>query len=167
MIIECRDYLLEKLKEANPKAPVFTEQKKLRANDEKRMAATLIDKEEIKKSGRMKIYKDEITQKDKKRTEKFSRNIYFIVIIGDYSLDDCAVKYEKFISSLDKGLYVDGNWTDMSIEKIDWVDEEDSILKSKITVQMVFKFSGGVFNDTGFKQINIDNVNAEVEGYEQ
>ncbi len=166
MIIECRDYLQDKLKAAGVKTNIFTEQKKLKANSEQHTAAVLIDKEEIEKSGKIKIYIDEVTLEKKKRNEKFTRNIFFIVIIGEYSLDTCATIYENFINILDKGLYADGNWIDMSIEEIDWVDEEDSILKSKVTVQMLFKFEGGIFEDTGFKLINIDNVTAEVESNE-
>lgn len=167
MIVECRDYLKSKLTAAaGIKTTIFTEQKKMKSNTEQHMAAVLIEKEEIEKSGKIKIYTEELTLVKKKRTEKFSRNVYFIVIIGEWDLENCVKIYEKFISILDKGLYINGNWTEIFIDEIDWVDEEDSILKSKVTVQMLFKFSGGVFEDTGFKAINIDNVTAEVENHE-
>lgn len=166
MIVECRSYLENKLKEAGIKTNIFKEQKKLKSNQEQHTAAVLIEKEEIEKSGKIKIYIDELTPKKQKRIEKFSRVVYFIVIIGDYDLTACATTYERFISLLEKGLYINGNWTEMSIEEIDWVDEDDSILKSKITVQMLFKFEGGIFEDTEFKLINLENVTAEVENYE-
>jgi hypothetical protein len=163
MIVECKNYLKNKLKAAGIKTNIFEEQKKLKNNQEQHTAAVLIEKEEIEKSGKIKVYTDEQTSKRQKRTEKFSRIVYFIVVIGDYDLAACATIYEKFISLLDNGLYINGNFTDMSIEEIDWVDEDDSILKSKITVQMLFKFEGGIFEDTEFKHINLENVTAEVE----
>jgi len=162
MIVECNEYLKEKLKAAGIQKPIIINQKKLKDNNEKRFGAVLPDKEEIATSGKMKTYTDEQGNK-KKRTQKFSRVIYFIVIIGEYSLDKCAEVYENFLSSIDYGLYIDGNWAEMTIEEIDWVDKEDSILKSEITVQMLVKFEGGVYKDTDFKAIQLENTEVEIE----
>ncbi len=160
MIVECNEYLKEKLQAAGIQKTIITNQKKLKDNNEKRFGAVLPDKEEITKSGQMKKYIDE-HGKQKKRTKKFSRVIYFIVIIGEYSFEKCSELYEKFLSELDYGLHIDGNWTEMTIEEIDWVDKEDSILKSEITLQMLVKFEGGVYKDTGFKALELGNTEVE------
>lgn len=160
MIVECSEYLSEKLKVAGIKKPIITEQKKLK-DSEPHLGAVLPDREEITKSGRMKSYQEELTGQTKKRTEKFSRYIYFIVIIGEFSFEKCSEIYEKFLLGLDYGLYIDSNWVELSIEEIDWVDKEDSILKSKITVQMLIKFEGGVYKDTEFKAIQLENTEVE------
>lgn len=160
MIVECNEYLKGKLSTAGISKQIITNQKKLKDNNEKHFGAVLPDKEEITKSGQMKVYFDDQGKK-KKRTEKFKRIIYFIVIIGEYSFEKCSEIYEKFISSLDYGLYIDSNWAEMTIEEIDWVDKEDSILKSEITVQMLLKFEGGVYRDVDFKTIQLENVEVE------
>ena len=160
MIVECNEYLKVKLKAAGIQKPIITTQKKLKDNNEKHCGAVLPDKEEVTKSGQMKFYYDDQNKK-KKRTQKFNRVVYFIVIIGEYSFEKCSELYEKFLCELDYGLYIDGNWAEMTIEEIDWVDNEDSILKSDITVQMLVKFEGGVYKDTNFKAIQLENTEVE------
>lgn len=160
MIVECNEYLKERLKAAGIQKQIITNQKKLKDNNEKHLGAVFPDKEEITTSGQMKNYTDEQGKKNK-RTKKFSRVIYFIVIIGEYSLEKCSEIYENFLAALDYGLYINDNWTEMTIEEIDWVDKEDSILKSEITVQMLVKFEGGVYMDTDFKAIQLENTEVE------
>ena len=38
-------------------------------------------------------------------------------------------------------------------QKAVWFDEKDSILKSKISVQILIEFDGGIYKDSGFKKI--------------
>ncbi len=162
MILECNKYLKEKLKAAGIKTPVIETQKKLKECNERHLGAVFPDKEEIVKSGQIESYTYEHGKKQK-RTKKFTRTLYFIVVIGEYSLEKCSEIYENFLSAIDYGLYINNNWTEMTIEEIDWVDKEDSILKSDITVQMLVKFEGGVYKDTGFKAIGLENVEVEIE----
>lgn len=52
--------------------------------------------------------------------------------------------------SLDRGIYIDGNFVPIEIEGADWVDKDDSLLKAQVAVQVMITFNGGVYRDTGF-----------------
>ena len=54
------------------------------------------------------------------------------------------------MASLDRGIYIDGNFVPIEIEGADWVDKDDSLLKAQVAVQVMITFNGGVYCDTGF-----------------
>lgn len=56
----------------------------------------------------------------------------------------------RFVASLDRGIYIDGNFVPIEIEGADWVDKDDSLLKAQVAVQVMITFNGGVYRDTGF-----------------
>ena len=58
--------------------------------------------------------------------------------------------FEKFVSSLDSGIYVDGNYVPIEVEEADWVDKDDSLLKAQVAVQVFITFQGGIYRDTDF-----------------
>ena len=57
---------------------------------------------------------------------------------------------DRFVASLDRGIYIDGNFVPIEIEGADWVDKDDSLLKAQVAVQVMITFNGGVYRDTGF-----------------
>lgn len=150
---ECKAYLIVKLQSAGIKSKVHTSMKKLRASQESHIGAVLLDGDTFTRCGAKKIYRNEAGDKHK-RKKVFDRQTSFMVVIGEYEEEKCEKILEVFMTSLDKGIYIDGNYTAIEVEEADWVDEEDSILKAKIAVQVKVKFNGGIYRDTDFAKVN-------------
>lgn len=74
----------------------------------------------------------------------------FGVIIGGYTDNEVEEIFDRFVASLDRGIYIDGNFVPIEIEGADWVDKDDSLLKAQVAVQVMITFNGGVYRDTGF-----------------
>lgn len=160
MINQCREYLKGKLTAAGIKEKIITVQKDLNNNNEQHVGAVLLQKENIEKAGTFK--RGTINGVNIKRTKKFNRSVTFVVVIGEYSFENCEKIYSKFLEIIDDGINIDENYTKIEIDSdVDWVDKEDSILKSEIAVQILITFDGGVYKDTGFKQVD---VNIDLEG---
>ena len=64
------------------------------------------------------------------------------------------------MKSISKGLEVDGNWVDIEIGKADWVEREDSILKSKIAVEFDVTLTGGIYKDTDIITAKVGSIEA-------
>lgn len=148
----CRNYLITKLKEAGVRTQPFTSMKKLRTTQESHVGAVLFDEETFERNGSKTIYIDKEGDR-KKRRKVFVRSLHFDVIIGEYTEDKLSEIFDKFLSSLDRGLMIDGNYVEIEPEKADWVDDDDSILKAKIAVQLKIKFIGGTYKDSGFARV--------------
>ena len=71
-------------------------------------------------------------------------------IIGGYTDNEVEEIFDRFVASLDRGIYIDGNFVPIEIEGADWVDKDDSLLKAQVAVQVMITFNGGVYRDTGF-----------------
>ena len=70
--------------------------------------------------------------------------------IGDYTDDAVEAIFEKFLASLDRGIFVNGDHVPIEVEGADWVNKDDSILKAQVAVQVAITFQGGLYKDTGF-----------------
>ena len=77
----------------------------------------------------------------------------FGVIIGGYTDNEVEEIFDRFVASLDRGIYIDGNFVPIEIEGADWVDKDDSLLKAQVAVQVMITFNGGVYRDTGFSPL--------------
>ncbi len=146
---ECKRYLLEKLKEAGVKTRPYTSKKSLEKCMESHVAAVLFEREECARNGSKKRFRDEEGEKHKRR-KIFDRSISFSVVIGEYSDDTAEELFERFLASLDAGLYVDGNFVEIEVVESDWVDKEDSLLKAQVAVQTLITFHGGLYRDTDY-----------------
>ena len=146
---ESKAYLLAKLKEAGVKSKPYTAMKRLEKSQESHVSAVIFDKETIARNGSKKIYRDQ-QGAQKKRRKVFDRDLTFAVIIGDYSDDTVEALFEKFLESLDRGIWVNGNLVPIEAEDAEWADEEDSILKARVAVRVMVTFSGGLYRDTDF-----------------
>lgn len=153
MFVQCRNYLVDKLKEAGIKTQPYISMKKLRATQESHIGAVIFDEETLARNGSKTIYKDERSDR-KKRRKVFDRNLTFIVIIGEYSEDKAEEIFKRFLAVLDRGLMIEGNFIPIEPETAEWVDEDDSILKAKIAVSLKVRFEGGIYRDTGFAKVN-------------
>lgn len=151
MFTECKDYLLKHLKESGIKTEVHTSLKRLRTSMESHIGAVLYDKEEIVKNRSKRV---EISADKKVKGRKlYDRNITFDVVIGEYTQDKAERIFEKFISGLADGLKIKERYVPIEIDDVEWVDEDDSILKAKIAVQFKVKFLGGIYRETGYGKI--------------
>ena len=146
---ESKAYLLAKLKEAGLKSKPYTTMKGLEKSQESHVGAVIFEKETLSRNGSKKLYKDQ-EGAQKKRRKVFNRNLTFTVTIGDYTDDAVEAMFEKFLESLDPGIWVNGNFTPLEVEGADWVNKDDSILKAQVAVQVAITFEGGLYRDTGF-----------------
>lgn len=159
---ESKAYLLAKLKEAGVRSRPYTAVKRLEKSQESHVSAVIFDKEILSRNGSKKLYRDQQGAK-KKRRKVFDRALAFAVIIGDYSDDAVETIFEKFLESLDRGIWVNGNFVSIDIEDAEWADEEDSILKARVAVRVMVIFNGGLYRDTGFGPL----TRVEIEAIEK
>ncbi len=153
MYAQAKQYLVEKLKEAGLKSKPHTTQKALERSQESHVGAVLFENESFARNGSKTRYSDQ-TGAQKKRRKVFDRTIAFTVIIGDYTDDAVEMMLESFLSGLDRGIMVDGNFVSLEVEGADWVDSDDSILKAKVAVQVKIRFDGGIYKDTDFSKVS-------------
>ena len=141
---ESKEYLLDKLKAAGLKSKPYTTQKALEKSQESHIGAVLFESETLLRNGSKTRYRDQ-EGAQKKRRKVFDRALAFTVIIGDYTDEAVESMFGAFLSSLDRGIYVNG---------ADWVDKDDSILKAQVAVQIKIRFDGGVYRDTDFAKVS-------------
>lgn len=149
MIGQCKDYLIQKLKDAGIKSKVHTSIKTLEKSNESHVGAVLFEGDSFARSGSKTTYTDQGGVK-RKRTKIFNRKTSFVVVIGEYEESKCETIFESFIALLDRGIIIDDNFTAIEVEDADWVDENDSVLKAKIAVQVKITFDGGLYKDSTF-----------------
>lgn len=165
MINECRQYLKDKLKDAGIKTKIITTMKELKITQENHLGAVLFESDDFEKSIKKRQFINGNGDKQK-RTQKLERKTQFTVIIGEYSMEKCENIFDKFMELLDSGLYINGNYVELNLKKSDWVEDKDSIVKSKVASQILIEFVGGVYKDTGFKPISDIGVVADPEAKE-
>lgn len=153
MYAQAKQYLVERLKAAGLKSKPHTTQKALERSQESHVGAVLFENESFARNGSKTRYSDQ-TGAQKKRRKVFDRTIAFTVLIGDYTDDAVETMLESFLSGLDRGIMVDGNFVPLEVEGADWVDSDDSILKAKVAVQVKIRFDGGIYKDTDFSKVS-------------
>jgi len=162
MYAESKRYLLDKLKAAGLKSNPYTSEKTLEKSMESHLGAVIFESETILRNGSKTYFKDE-EGAQKKRRRVFDRKLMFNVIIGDYSDEAAEALFEAFLSSLDKGIYINGNYVPITVEDAAWVDKDDTLLKAKVAVQINISFDGGLYKDTGFTKVS----DVEIESVER
>ena len=159
---EAKQYLLRKLKEAGLKSNPYTTMKSLEKSQESHLGAVLFEKEAYARNESKKRFRDEKGAKHKRR-RVFDRDLGYAVTIGGYTDEEAEGILEAFLSSLDDGIYVDGNFVPIEPEGAVWFDTEDRLLKAQVAVQLTVVFHGGVYRDTGFGRLR----RVEVTGIEK
>jgi hypothetical protein len=160
MFVECREYLIDKLKQAGMKTTPYTTMKRLSAAAESHICAVLFGKDTFARNGSKTIYQDEAGIRHKRR-KVFDRGLSFNVVIGDYDEDKVETIFEAFLTSLDAGLYIGGNYVPIEVESSEWVDKDDSILRAKIAVNIKVIFDGGVYKDSNFAKLTDTDIQTE------
>ncbi len=67
------------------------------------------------------------------------------------------------METVDRGLYINGNFTGAEIEGADWVEKDDSILKAQVAVQVKVRFDGGVYRDTDYIDMSKKELGVRAE----
>lgn len=152
-----RDFLVQKLKDAGIRGKIHESMKSLKNCNEVHVGAVLRTEENFTRSGSKKRFTDQQGQR-KQRNKLFKRTTELHVVIAD--TDEAKVEeiLTRFLKSISKGLDVDGNWVDIEIGKADWVEGDDSILKSKIAVEFDVTLTGGIYTDTDVITGEVGNI---------
>ena len=85
------------------------------------------------------------------------------VVIADTSEDKVETLLNNFLTGISKGFEVNGNWVDLELSDAEWLEEEDTILKAKITVEFDVTLKGGIYVDTDVVNIGLGDVNGSPE----
>lgn len=155
-----KNYLLNKLKEAGLKSKPYTTEKSLEKSQESHVGAVLFESENLSRNHSKTYYKGQEGAR-KKRRKVFERKLTFSVVIGGYTDDEVETMFERFLESLDQGIYIDGNFVPIEVEEADWVNKDDSILKAQVAVQIKISFDGGLYKDTILSKLT--KIEVEVE----
>ncbi len=162
MFTSCRNMLKENLKKAGFKEKqIYTSKKRLALCNESRVAAVLFEEDVLAKNKSKRIY--ESNGNKHKRRRKYDRDISFSIVIGEYEIEKVEEIYNKFLEELPEGIYVDGNYVEVIPSASDWMDDEDTILKSKCAVQITVTCKGGVYKDTEFVKATDVDIAVEKE----
>lgn len=152
-----RDFLVQTLKEAGIHGKIHESMKSLKNCNEVHVGAVLRTGEGFTRSGSKRKFTDQEGQR-KQRNKLFVRTTSLHVVIADTSEEKVEEILTKFLKRIAKGLEVDGNWVDIEIGDADWVEGDDSILKSKIAVEFDVTLTGGVYTDTDIIATTVGNI---------
>ena len=140
MIVECREKLIEIVKQLNIKGEIYTSLARLKTSGAIDFGAVFFETEKPMRSTERKIFRT-------KAGEKVRRKKLF----------DREPRYETFLSLLPKGIVdEENNWIPITIEQTDWVDKDDSILRSELSVQVLVVFHAGTWKDN--KIVHMEDV---------
>ena len=162
MITICKNYLMGKLTAAGIKTKIHTSEKTLKATKECHLGAVMVTGDSFVRSGSKKKYTD-IAGDKHRRLKTHERTVTFTVVIGEYVDERCEEIFENFITSIGTGIIIDGNYTSIEIEDADWIEKDDSILSSKLAVQFIVKFKGGIYIDQKLYKFS-GEIETTVEG---
>ncbi len=154
---EEREFLVKVLKDAGIRGKVHESMKGLKNCNEAHVGAVLRAGESFTRSGSKKIYRDQSGQRIQ-RNKLFDRTTVLHVVIGDSDETKVEAILTAFLEMVAKGFAVDGNWVDIELGDADWVEEGDSILRSKIAVEFDVTLRGGIYADTEIISANIGSI---------
>lgn len=151
------NYLINTLKESGIRSQIYKTMKKLKQANEAHVGAVLKNGEAFERSGSKKSYTDQEGRR-KRRAKLWDRKTSFHVVIADTTEEKVEEILDKFLRKLKKGMDVDGNWVDIKVGDMDWVEDDDSILRAKVAVQFDITFEGGIYEDREIKPMDIGSI---------
>lgn len=146
MITVYKGYLEQQLKKAGMNGKVYFSIKELKQYSGVEIGAVLPGQEEFTRE----IAKNYVTVNGAKvlRKKVYRRATSMVVVVSGKNDAATDVIMCNFMGLLDAGINDGkGNWVEIECQKGDWVDEVDSILRNKISVQLLVKFIGGIYID--------------------
>lgn len=156
-----KEYLVEKLKEAGIKSQVHSSLKKLKICQETHVGAVLRVDETFTRSNHKKSY-DSTDGESKRRVRYYDRETKLKVVIADNNEEKVENILTEFLIVIGKGLLSDGEWREIELGEAKWFEEGDSILKSKVAVELEVTFKGSIYKDRIMQRKGI-NVMASKE----
>lgn len=153
---EERDYLVKVLKESGIRSRVHDSMKSLKNCNETHVGAVLRVKETFSRSGSKRIYEESGQRKQRKKLHE--RITILHVVIADSDEEKVDTILTNFMKKIGKGLPVDRNWVEINVGDVDWIEEGDSILRSKIAVEFDVTLTGGIYEDTDLKNVEIGMI---------
>ena len=156
-----RDFLVSRLKQAGIRGKVYESLKDLKNSNSVQVGAVLRVGEKFARSGSKKRFDDE--GRRRQRNKLFERTTVLHVVIADSDEDKVDTVLTKFLSIVSKGFPVDGNWVDIEIGDADWLEKNDSILKSSVVVELDVTLRGGIYTDTEIKTPAVGTLTATVD----
>ena len=134
-----KEYLKECLEKAGIKNEVITTWKRLQLKTDSHVGAVLREGQTV-------------------RTKVYAVDTRFKVVIGEYSEESCEAIFLAFLEALGQGIRLDGNYVDIELGEVEWVDKEDSILKANIACQIPVTFHGGIYRDDKKKTASVGGI---------
>ena len=155
-----REFLMGKLKEAGIRGRVY---ESLKDSNSVQVGAVLRVGESFVRSGSKKRFTDDEGRR-RQRNRLFKRTTVLHVVIADSDEDKVDQVLTKFLSIISKGFPVNENWVDIEIGDADWLEKNDTILKSCIAVEFDVTLHGGIYSeDTEIKAPAVGVVTAGSE----
>ena len=152
-----KEYLKECLQKAGIKNEILTTWKALQLKSDSHVGAILREGQTITRNGSKRKYEDQSGVRCV-RVKVYDVDTRFKVVIGEYTEETCEEIFLKFLEVLGKGIHIDGNYVDIEIGEVEWVEKEDSILKANIACQIPITFHGGIYKDTAKNQASIGGI---------
>lgn len=159
---EEREFLVNTLKSAGAKGKIHDSVKSMRNCSDVRVCGVMRVGESFTRSGSKKRFEDKEGLR-KQRNKLFDRVTVLQVVIADANEEKVDNLLTDFLKKISKGFYVNGNWVDIEIGDADWVEENDSILKSRIAVEFDVTLKGGIYTDIDLKEAAVGNIAADGE----
>lgn len=142
-----KEFLTAALKAGGVKGRIYESVKELKHAAGTQYAAILRISDQPVRATSKKTYQDQEGVTMVRRKLYQAETVYNVVLTdsGEESLEKLL---EGFLSNLEKGYYDDaGNWVGVTPEETDWVDEEDSVMKAKVAVQVKVVCRYGIYRD--------------------
>lgn len=157
---EEREFLVNTLKSAGAKGKIHDSVKSMRNCNDVHVCAVMRVGESFTRSGSKKRYEDKEGHR-KQRNKLFERVTVLHVVIADTNEEKVDRLLTDFLKNVSKGFPVSGNWVDIEVGDADWVEENDSILKSRIAVEFDVTLKGGIYADVELKAAAVGSIAAE------
>lgn len=155
-----REFIIRTLKEAGIRGKVHESLKSLKNSNEVHIGAVLRTGESFVRSGSKKRFEDNEGRR-RQRNKIFDRITVLHVVIGDADEDKVDEILTRFLTIVSKGFAVDENWVDIEIGDAEWMEQSDTILKSRVSVEFDVTLKGGIYVDTELKAAAVRSIAAE------
>lgn len=152
-----KEYLKECLIRAGIKNEVITTWKTLQTRMDSHVGAILREGQTITRNGSKRKYEDQSGVRCV-RTKVYDVDTSFKVVIGEYTEEECERLFLAFLDELGKGTHIEGNYVDIEIGQVEWVEKDDSILKARIACQIPITFHGGIYKDVEKRNVPMDAI---------
>ncbi len=160
MIIQCRQYLMSILSRMQIRGRIYTSMKELQSSNAVDYGAVLFNGESPKPSTLHRRFKTD--KLSVRRFKVFDREINFMVSFGSSKAQHTESLYEDFMKKLDKAIIdKDENYVPIRLGAVEWLDSNDSILRSELLVQIEVIFEAGLYKD--HEIIKIQEISQEHE----